>query len=93
MNPKEKRILASVARRLVTFIAERRALITILRQAEVEGRPPADWVGELEMLRQTAEYRAVLEANEPMIAQLEQGADVDEVLALLEKFSKGKLPN
>jgi hypothetical protein len=93
MTPKEKRIVAGLARRLVKFLAERRAMVTILKQAEAENRPPTDWLEELETLRQTPEYRAVVEANEPMILQLEQGADIDEILPLLEQFAKGKLPN
>jgi hypothetical protein len=93
MTPKEKRILAGIARRLVAFIAERRALITIMKDAVSENRVPNDWIADLEALRQTPEYRAVLEAHEPMLVQLEQGADLDEILPLLEQFAKDKLPN
>jgi hypothetical protein len=93
MNPQEKRILAGIARRLIMFMAERRALITILKEAVVRNRVPDDWIADLESLRQTREYRAVLEANEPMIVQLEQGADLDEILPLLEQFAKDKPPN
>jgi hypothetical protein len=93
MNPQEKRILAGIARRLIMFMAERRALITILKEAVVRNRVPDDWIADLESLRQTREYRAVLEANEPMFVQLEQGADLDEILPLLEQFAKDKPPN
>jgi len=93
MKPDEKRAVAQLMRRLTIFIAERRALITLLKQAEAEHRPPGNWKADLAALQETPQYHAVLEANEPMIVQLEEGAEIDEVMSLFLKLNEGKLPN
>lgn len=74
-------------------MAERRALIAILKECEHDHRVPDDWEKELVRIRETPEYRAFLGEFESMISRLEQAADLDEVLPLIEKVTKGKLPN
>jgi hypothetical protein len=93
MTPEEQRALAAVLRRLAKYMAERRALITILSDAAQTHRCPEDWESDLARLRETPAYRAILEDFEPMISRLEQDADLSEVLPLIEKVMKGKLPN
>jgi hypothetical protein len=88
MKPEENRILAAIARSLATFRAERRALITILDEAQKAQRPPGDWRKDLNRLRETPEYRAILVEFESTFLQLEQTADLDEAIHLLDALPK-----
>jgi hypothetical protein len=93
MNPKEKRAVAAVIRRLGAMMADRRALITILRDADQNSVPPHEWPQRFHQLQKTPEYLAFLAQFEPVIARLKETADLDEVMPLLQKLSEGKLPN
>lgn len=93
MEPNEKRALAQLMRRFVRLLADRRALMTLLKETESEGIISDAWRDRFEQLQQTPEYSAILEAYEPMILRLEEGADLDEVMPLFQKISEGKLPN
>lgn len=93
MTPEEQRALAALLRRFVKIMAERRCLITILDEAVEGQRSPTRWRDDFENLRQSPHFRAFLEEFEPMIVRLEQGADIDELIPLLQKITEGKLPN
>jgi len=93
MTPEEQRLLAKLLRKFQVFRAERRALITILKEAARDRRPPYDWEKELHRLQESPEYYALLVEFEPIALQLEQGADFDELIPLIQKISEGKLPN
>ena len=85
--------MAALMRRLALFIAERRSLITILKESSRDARVPQQWEQELERLRMTPEYRAILEEHEPTIRKLEEDADFEALLPLIRKATEGKLPN
>jgi hypothetical protein len=93
MNPKEKRAVAEVLRKLGIMMADRRALITILREAEQSSVPPRQWTQRFDQLQKTPEYLAFLAQFEPVIVRLKETADLDEVMPLIQKLSEGKLPN
>ena len=61
--------------RLVIFIAERRSMVTVLMDSVRDGRIPEQWEKELERLRATPEYHAILEQYAPTIRKLEEDAD------------------
>jgi hypothetical protein len=93
MTPQEQRMLAEVLRRLAAYMAERRILITILKEAVRDNRSPQDWEKELHRLRETPEYHAFLEQFEPIFSQLDQAADLEELMPLIQKIIEGKAPN
>lgn len=93
MTPEEQRMLAQVLRRLAAYMAERRILITILKGAVRDNRSPQDWEKELHRLRETPEYYAFLEQFEPIFSQLDQAADLEELMPLIQKIIEGKPPN
>jgi len=93
MSAKEKRIIADLLRRLAKFMADRRCLVTLLRNATNDQRVPIGWESDFRVLQDTPEYHAVVAAFEPTILQLEQGAEIEDLIPLLEKLGEGKLPN
>lgn len=93
MTPDEKRYLAKLMRRVMIFTADHRALTTLLRLAVAKDQVPVGWESDFEKLQQTVEYRDFVAIHEPMVLKLEQGADLDEVIPLLENIATGKLPN
>jgi hypothetical protein len=86
-------MFASMVRRLQLFRAERRALITILNRAALKKHIPMDWKADLVRIRQSPDYKAVVQEYEATLAQLEQGADLDDLMHLFQKLSEGKPPN
>jgi hypothetical protein len=58
-----------------------------------EERPPRPWEKELLRLRETAEYRAILDEYEPLIRKLEADVDIEALLRLIQKATDGKLPS
>jgi hypothetical protein len=68
MTREEQRAVAELMRRLATYMAERRCLITIREEAVRRRRLPDNWERELLRLRQTPEYHAVLEEFERTIS-------------------------
>lgn len=93
MTPEEKRALAAFMRRFVKLMADRRALITILKEAEHNQHPPTGWEKDFESLQDQPYYRAFVEQYESTIHQLEMDADIEALLPLFEKLSQGKPPN
>ena len=93
MTPEEKSALAALMRRFALLMADRRALVTILRESDQGNRCPKGWEMELERLRGTAAYKDFLAIWEPPIVRLEEDAEIEALLPLLAKLSEGKLPN
>lgn len=93
MSPGEKRAIAAMMQRLVTFIAERRCLISILEESVHKEIIPRDWKRQLEQLRMTPQYKAILDQFAPKIRKFEEDAEIESLLPLIEQLSKGKLPN
>jgi hypothetical protein len=93
MTPDEKRAVAAMMQRLVIFIAERRSMVTVLMDSVRDGRIPEQWEKELERLRATSEYHAILEQYAPTIRKLKEDADLEVLLPLLQKLAEGQLPN
>jgi hypothetical protein len=83
MTPEQRRALAAFLREHMKLIAENLALRAILDSNAAHEQAPVDWLDNLEQLRQTAEYRGIVEEFEPQIAQIEQGdADSDLIESL-----------
>jgi len=93
MTPEEARIMAELARRLVLFMAERRCLITILSEAVRDRQVPTDWTSKLVKLQVIPEYQNFVAQWEPAIRKLEEDAEFEALLPLLQKISEGKFPN
>jgi len=93
MTPDEKRAVAAMMQGLVIFIAERLSMITILMDSVRDGRIPEHWEEELERLRATPEYHAMVEQYAPTIRKLEDDADAEVLFPLLQTLAEGKLPN
>jgi hypothetical protein len=88
MHLEEKRAMAALMRRLAIFMAERRSLITILKEAARDARVPQQWEQELKHLQAAPEYRAILDEYEPTIRKLEEDADFEALLPLIRKATE-----
>ena len=70
--------LAGFLRQYLDMAAREQALEFILADAVQHQKVPDHWQADLEALRKTPEYRAILEAYEPVLVLIEQSAgDVD----------------
>jgi hypothetical protein len=88
MDLEEKRIIAGLIRRLAQSRADKNLMIKILAQCEKH----KDWPAELEALRKSPDYDGVIGVFEPTARALEQGAEIDTVIALLHQLDGGKFP-
>jgi hypothetical protein len=95
MTNEQKKALARVMRRFAELCADRPALIALLDSyAEQKVLVPKDWQKRhLAPIQQSDDYRKVLAEFEPLILELEGGIGDEEMIALFEKISHGKLPN
>ena len=51
------------------------------------------WEKQLESLRETPEYHAMVALHAPTIRKLEKDADAEVLFPLLQTLAEGKLPN
>lgn len=95
MTREQKKALARVVRKFAELSADRPAFIALLDSyAEQQVLVPKDWQQRhLAPIQQSEDYRKVLAEFEPMISELESGIGDEELIALFEKISRGKLPN
>jgi hypothetical protein len=87
MAPEDKLGIAALMEHLALYMAERRALLHILKQSV------ADWQEQLSSLRQTPEYQAILAEWAPAIQTYREDADFEALLPLLEQVRKQGPPN
>jgi len=73
MTPEQRRAVAAFLREHMKLIAENLALRAILDSSAAHEQAPVNWQDNLEELRRTPEYRAIVEEFEPQIAQIERG--------------------
>lgn len=90
MKLEEAKIMAALARKLAIFMADRRCFIQILQDAIREHRIPTDWQKQLKEMQQSPEYRNLVAQWEPPLRQLEEDAEIEALLPLLQKISEGK---
>ena len=93
MTPEQKHALAAFLREHMKLIAENLALRAILDSNAAHEQSPVDWQDNLEVLRQTSEYRAIVEEFEPQIAQIERGDAESELIESLQRLLGGRALN
>lgn len=92
MTDEQLRDLARLLRNSAVMIAENKSLISILAFAAQKDTVPKNWAEDLERLRETPAYRAILEVFEPMIAQIEKSGGEIDWIELMRKMPKEILP-
>jgi hypothetical protein len=94
MEPEITRMITRLIRKSQTLRAERTALMTIIKRYAHIKKAPLSWKADLDLIRQSPDYRAIAEELDPTISALEQAADQTEVLRLIEQLGGDeKLPN
>lgn len=94
MNPEQSRKFIELLREHMMLRAEVRSLASILTYVETQGHLPIeDWLATLKEMRQTPEYRNISEQYESLFARVEQAADVNEAVRLLETMPSAQIPN
>ena len=93
MTPEQRRALAAFLREHMKLIAENLALRAIMDSNAAHEQAPVDWQDNLEELRQTREYRAIVEEFEPQIAQIERGDAESDLIESLQRLLGGRAVN
>ena len=93
MTPEQRRALAAFLREHMKLIAENLALRAILDSSAAHEQAPVDWQDNLEELRRTPEYRAIVEEFEPQIAQIERGDAESDLIESLQRVLGGRPVN
>ena len=93
MTPEQRRALAAFLREHMKLIAENLALRAIMDSNAAHEQAPVDWQDNLEELRQTREYRAIVEEFEPQIAQIERGDAESDLIESLQRLLEGRAVN
>ena len=93
MTPERRRALAAFLREHMKLIAENLALRAILDSSAAHEQPAVDWQENLEELRRTPEYRAIVEEFEPQIAQIERGDAESDLIESLQRLLGGRAVN
>ena len=93
MKPKEIEMFAALIRRCQVMRAERMALLTLLKRSVHLKKVPTKWKAELEMIRNSPEYRGIVQEFDSMLARLLEDADLEEIQRLFEKLGDDKPPN
>jgi predicted HAD superfamily phosphohydrolase YqeG len=93
MTPAEVRMLTTMIRRNQVLRAERMALLTIIKRSVHVRQVPTLWKTDLENIRKSPGYRALVQELDTTLSQVEQSADQAELADLLKKLSKDALPN
>ena len=93
MTPEQRHALAAFLREHMKLIAEDLALRAILDSNAAQEQAPVDWQNNLEELRQTHEYCAIVEEFEPQIAQIERGDAESDLIESLQKLLGGRAVN
>jgi hypothetical protein len=83
MEPKIVREFIKLIREHFRLQAEVRMLAAILETAVVKDQPPIGWLEALKQARKTQTYRNISEQYAPLLAQLEQSADANELDRLI----------
>ena len=94
LSGKQGRAIAGIIRSHVETARELAATRTLLEMAVRQGICPLDWEIALAELKKTPEYLAGSDQFEAMLSRIEQDADENDLIDLLEKMSSfGSLPN
>lgn len=93
MTLEQRRALAAFLREHMKLIAENLALRAILDSNAAHELAPVDWQDNLEQLRQTHEYRAIVEEFELQIAQIERGDAESDLIESLQRVLGGRPVN
>ena len=90
MTSEQRRALAAFLREHMKLIAENLALRAILDSSAAHEQAPVDWQDNLEQLRQTHEYRAIVEEFESQISQIERGDAESDLIESLQRVLGGR---
>jgi hypothetical protein len=93
MNAKEIEMFTALIRRCQVLRAERMALVTLLKRSVHVDKVPTSWRDDLGLIRQTADYRGIVQEFDSMLARLLKDADLREIQRLFEQLGDDKLPN
>ena len=94
MNPEQSRKFIELLRENMMLRAEVWSLASILTYVETQGHLPIEgWLATLKEMRRTPEYRNISEQYESLFARVEQAADVNEAVRLLETMPSAQIPN
>ena len=93
MTSEQRRALAAFLREHMKLIAENLALRAILDSSAAHEQAPVDWQDNLEQLRQTHEYRAIVEEFESQISQIERGDGESDLIESLQRVLGGRPVN
>jgi hypothetical protein len=93
MTSEQRRALAAFLREHMKLIAENLALRAILDSSAAHEQAPVDWQDNLEQLRQTHEYRAIVEEFESQISQIERGDAESDLIESLQRVLGGRPVN
>ena len=73
--------------------AERMALVTLLKRSARVNKVPTEWKADLEVIRNSAEYRAIVQEFDSTLALLLEASDQKEIQRLFEQLGDDKPPN
>ena len=85
MTAEQRSALAVFVRQPLRGLADIQVLRATLELSSQHGFVPLDREQQLEVFRQTPQYRAMLEELEPVIVQFEQGTFETALIELLQK--------
>ena len=69
------------------------ALVTLLKRSVHVNEVPISWKDDLDAIRQTADYRGIVQEFDSMLARLLEDADLREIQRLFEQLGGDTLPN
>ena len=93
MNPEFPRKLVALMREHLRLQADLRTLASILTVAEMQERPPYEWLEALKLMREQPEYQNIAQEHEQLFRSVENAADVEECQRLLETMPSTQFPN
>jgi hypothetical protein len=91
MTPQQIREIAKLIREHFRLQAEARSLTAVLQGAEQVRQPPWAWRDALKQLRLTASYRNISEQYAQELAHIEEAADENELLRLIDTIPTTRL--
>jgi hypothetical protein len=94
MTKEQAESITAMLRQHISLMADMITLTGILQASVDAGRPvPKEWMSILEKSRNSAHYRSLLERYEPLLSRFEQAGADNDLIAMIQKMSEGKLPN
>ncbi|MGA9507241.1 MAG: hypothetical protein WBV55_01210 [Candidatus Sulfotelmatobacter sp.] len=93
MKSQEIEMFSALIRRCQVMRAERMALVTILKRYALINEAPTNWKADLDLIRESADYRKIVQELDSMLARLLEDTDLRELQRLCEQLGDDKPPN